>query len=63
MNFRGKGGKGKKNTHTFWLIKAASVEMNGGQGQNEVIMAVDGWAVAGGLCRDESGETRRVLFT
>lgn len=51
IHFRGKGGKEKKNT--FWLIKAASAEMNGGQGQNEVIMAVDGWVVAGGLCRDE----------
>lgn len=53
----------KKKKNTIWLIKAASAEMNGGQGQNEVIMAVDGWVVAGGLCRDESGETRRVLFT
>lgn len=40
----------KKEKAYFWFIKAASVEMNGGQGQNEVIMAADGWIVAGGLC-------------
>lgn len=57
-----KKGGGGGGTH-FWLIKAANVEMNGGQGQNEVIMAADGWIVAGGLWRDERAETRRVLFT
>lgn len=28
-----------------------------GQGQNEVIMAADGWIVAGGLWRDKRRET------